>query len=98
MIIRVVRMTFKEEAVEDFLHIFENSKEKIRAFPGCKHLQLLNDAHASNVYSTYSIWSDESDLNVYRHSALFGKVWPNTKKLFAEPPVAHSYYQKIKLD
>lgn len=98
MIIRVVRMTFKEEAIDQFLEIFDRSKEKIRSFPGCQHLQLLVDAHAPNVFSTYSIWQAESDLNNYRDSELFGQVWPETKKFFAAPPVAHSYKQKIKLD
>ena len=98
MIIRVVRMTFKEEAVGQFLEIFDGSKEKIRSFPGCQHLQLLQDAHASNIFSTYSIWEEEANLNDYRHSELFGQVWPETKRLFAASPVAHSYEQKIKLD
>lgn len=98
MIIRVVRMTFREEAVEDFLQIFDASKEKIRSFPGCQHLQLLADANHPNIFSTYSIWDNETDLNVYRNSELFGQVWPETKRLFSTPPVAHSYYQKIKLD
>ena len=98
MIIRVVRMTFKDESVDQFLEIFENSKDKIRSFPGCQHLQLLADAHATNVFSTYSIWEKEDNLNEYRNSELFGSVWPETKRLFAEPPVAHSYIQKIKLD
>ncbi|MEP3389677.1 MAG: antibiotic biosynthesis monooxygenase family protein [Reichenbachiella sp.] len=98
MIIRIVRMTFKEEAVAQFLKIFDSSKEKIRSFPGCQHLQLLADAHATNVFSTYSIWEREEDLNEYRNSALFGQVWPETKQLFEAPPVAHSYIQKIKLD
>ncbi|SMD32306.1 Quinol monooxygenase YgiN [Reichenbachiella faecimaris] len=98
MIIRVVRMTFKEEALNEFLQIFEKSKERIRSFSGCQHLQLLEDAHASNVYATYSIWESETALNRYRHSELFGQVWPETKQLFAAPPVAHSYLQKIKLD
>lgn len=91
-------MTFKEDVVKDFLQIFEESKEKIRAFPGCSHLQLLNDAHHPNVFSTYSIWESEDDLNQYRDSVLFGQVWPETKKLFDAPPIAHSYIQKIKLD
>lgn len=98
MIIRVVRMTFKEGAVGQFLQIFDASKEKIRLFPGCQHLQLLADAHQPNVFSTYSIWNEEADLNEYRDSELFGRVWPETKLLFSAPPVAHSYQQKIKLD
>lgn len=91
-------MTFKEQAVERFLEIFEASQEKIRSFPGCQHLQLLEDAQVPNIFSTYSIWENETDLNVYRNSELFGQVWPETKQLFAAPAVAHSYKQKIKLD
>jgi len=98
MIIRVVRMTFRDDAVEQFLQIFEASKEKIRSFPGCQYLQLLGDVHQTNIFSTYSIWEDETDLNVYRNSELFGQVWPETKRLFSAPPVAHSYFQKLKLD
>lgn len=98
MIIRVVRMTFKEEGVNQFLQIFEKSKEKIRNFPGCNHLQLLQDVHAKNIFTTYSIWESESDLNQYRESSLFGQVWPETKRLFLAPPMAQSYIQKIKLD
>jgi hypothetical protein len=33
MLIRVVRMTFKEESVGEFLENFEANKEKIRNFP-----------------------------------------------------------------
>ena len=96
--IRIVRMTFKESETSLFLKIFDESKEKIRAFEGCNHLELLQDVHDSNVYSTYSYWESEGHLNQYRKSELFGIVWSKTKKLFSEKPVAHSYQQKVKLD
>lgn len=90
MLIRIVRMTFQEEKVADFLEIFRNSKEKIRAFEGCQHVELLQDLHQPNVYSTYSHWQTEEHLNRYRSSELFGQVWPATKALFSDKPQAWS--------
>ncbi len=75
MLIRTVRMTFRPEEVDHFLSIFEASKEKIRHFEGCHHLTLWQDYHASNVFTTYSYWEDESALNKYRDSQLFKEVW-----------------------
>lgn len=98
MIIRIVKMTFRPVDVQKFETIFEQSKEKIRNFPGCTHLQLLQGANDDNVFSTYSHWKDEEDLNNYRNSAMFGKVWSETKKLFSKPPEAVSYKQIVKLD
>lgn len=90
MITRIVRMTFSPEKTEEFLEIFRSSKEKIRAFEGCKHVELLQDVNNSSVYSTYSLWESEAQLNNYRESELFGQVWPKTKKLFADKPQAWS--------
>ena len=90
MLIRIVRMTFRAEAIPEFLRIFEESKDKIRSFPGCRHLELHRDADKSNIFCTYSHWNSSDDLNAYRQSELFGKVWPATKKLFSERPVAFS--------
>lgn len=91
-------MTFQPDRVEDFLEIFNQSKEKIRGFEGCQHLELLQDAHDSNVYSTYSHWDSEVSLNNYRRSALFAEVWPRTKALFAAKPTAYSHIQKYILE
>ncbi|MEO1054522.1 MAG: antibiotic biosynthesis monooxygenase family protein [Bacteroidota bacterium] len=90
MLIRVVRMTFQEEEVSTFLDVFNNSKDKIRAFEGCSHLELLQDYNQPNIFMTYSYWQDQESLNQYRQSALFGSVWKQTKALFAAPPVAFS--------
>lgn len=43
MLVRVVKMTFKADAVEAFKEFFENRKEKIRSFEGCTHLELWQD-------------------------------------------------------
>ncbi|MEJ2004162.1 MAG: antibiotic biosynthesis monooxygenase [Cyclobacteriaceae bacterium] len=90
MIIRIVRMTFREESVEDFLHIFNKSKSQIRNFPGCIHLELHRDASNPRIFCTYSHWETQKDLDAYRNSELFGKVWPATKALFDAKPMAFS--------
>jgi hypothetical protein len=90
MITRIVRLEFRPEAVADFLQIFEATKEQIRAFPGILDLQLHRDTTLPHVYYTLSIWQDEAALHVYRDSALFRGVWPQTKALFGGPPQAFS--------
>lgn len=90
MLIRIVRMTFQEDKIEDFLVIFNLSKDKIREFEGCQHLELLRDKNADNVMLTYSYWLSEHHLNTYRNSALFKITWAATKVLFSDKPVAFS--------
>jgi heme-degrading monooxygenase HmoA len=93
MLIRMVRMTFQPEKVKDFLQVFNDSKDKIRAFEGCQHMELLQDHSDKNIFMTYSYWDSENALNNYRKSELFGQVWPATKKLFAVPAHAFSVHQ-----
>ena len=83
MIIRIVKMTFREDATADFLQIFESTKEQIRNFEGCHHLKLLHDIASPHIYFTYSKWQSESALHKYRKSELFADIWPRTKALFA---------------
>jgi len=90
MLIRIVRMTFAPDKTTEFLEIFRNSKEKIRSFKGCHHVELLQDINRPNVYSTYSLWESEEHLNNYRDSLLFGQVWKATKALFSDKPQAWS--------
>ena len=94
MIIRIVKMTFIPEKVNDFLEIFNASKHLIRNFEGCSHLELLNDINSPNIFFTYSYWQSENALNNYRNSELFGSVWKKTKILFAAKTEAWSVEQK----
>ena len=94
MIIRIVKMTFDENRVNEFLDIFEATKHRIRGFEGCMHLELLKDVDQPNVYFTYSHWDSKDHLNTYRDSDLFGDVWPKTKALFVAKPQAWSMEQK----
>ena len=41
MLIRIVRMHFTDAGVDEFLQIFNTSKEAIRNFEGCTHLELF---------------------------------------------------------
>lgn len=83
MIKRIVKLTFREDAVPEFLAIFEASKEKIRAFEGNLHLELLRDTAQPNVLFTLSLWENEQALEAYRQSELFKSTWEKTKALFA---------------
>ena len=90
MLIRIVRMTFQEDKIGDFLEIFNCSKHLIRSFEGYRHLELLRDKNAHNVMLTYSYWLSEEHLNIYRDSELFKTTWAATKVLFSDKPVAFS--------
>ena len=98
MLIRIVRMTFKEEKVTDFLTTFHASKEKIRTFEGCNYLELLQDENQPTIFMTYSYWDNEKCLNNYRNSDLFKEVWAATKVLFSDKPMAFSSQSVVKLD
>jgi heme oxygenase (mycobilin-producing) len=97
MIIRIVRMHFTEAGVEEFLEIFHANKEAIRQFEGCTHLQLLKDAEDPNCYTTLSYWNSQHDLENYRKSELFSKVWGRVKTLFSERTQAFSLEKFIEL-
>ena len=97
MIKRIVRMQFRKKKVPDFLELFRESCEAIRAFEGCMYLELLQDAKDPDVYVTLSIWESEEALNNYRNSDLFKETWSRTKKLFSKKPKAWSMTSYIML-
>ena len=88
-------MTFREEEVDNFLKVFKKYKSQIAGFEGCTHLDLWQDHHAPNVFSTHSHWEGPEYLENYRRSDVFKKVWGQTKPLFADKPTAHSYTVKL---
>lgn len=90
MIHRIVTMTFKEDEINSFLDVFDASSEKIRNFPGCLGLTLLQNTNKPFQLSTLSIWENEDALESYRNSDLFKSTWAKTKILFAEKPIAFS--------
>ncbi len=98
MFIRIVKMKFREDACMAFEENFQKVKSSIRAFPGCEHLQLLQDKNDPTIYFTYSYWLSEDDLEAYRHSDLFKEVWAFTKALFDAKPEAWSVDQREVLE
>lgn len=60
-------MTFRSEELGTFAEIFEGSKAKIRAFPGCQHLELLRDLDQPNVGVTGSPGSLPAKRTVPHH-------------------------------
>jgi len=90
MIKRIVRMSFHEEKVPQFLDIFNQSKEKIANFEGCLALNLYQDVTQKNVFYTVSWWENEKSLENYRNSDLFYTTWQKTKVLFNDKPLAFS--------
>ncbi|MEM7107299.1 MAG: putative quinol monooxygenase [Bacteroidota bacterium] len=96
-LIRIVRMTFRKDEVDNFLSVFEESKEKIKGFEGCLHLELHRDFNEKNIFSTYSIWESQEALDRYRTSKLFKEVWTKTKPLFKEKPIAFSNKSILKV-
>ncbi len=98
MIIRLVKMSFKPEEVDNFLSFFETVKSKIRAREGCTHLALWQQKNQPNVLFTFSLWENESALESYRHSDLFKETWALTKIKFNGQPEAWSVEQLVSSD
>lgn len=88
--IRIVRMTFREEAVDSFLNIFDESCNKITQMPGCRKVELLHDIDDPTTFITISEWTSREHLDQYRSSDVFANVWREVKALFAERPSAWS--------
>ena len=93
MIRRLVKMTFRQECIQQFRSLFEKQKDRIRSFEGCEHLELWQDEKDARIFFTYSHWQDEAALDNYRESDLFKAVWQETKALFDARPEAWSTIQ-----
>ena len=94
MIFRIVQMTFRDDAVDEFTALFEARKQNIRNFEGCSHLELWQDNANSGIFFTYSIWESQAALDHYRFSDFFKDTWGRTKALFAAKPQAWSVMQR----
>ena len=83
-------MHFRPEEVDGFMEFFQEIRHKIEAMPGAIKVQLYQDENDPSILFTLSQWLNESHLNGYRKSELFGYVWPRTKALFSQKPEAWS--------
>ncbi|MBI1316056.1 antibiotic biosynthesis monooxygenase [bacterium] len=98
MIIRLVKMRFRPEAVPLFEALFAQTAPSIRAFPGCERLELWKGEDEPAVYFTCSHWRTASDLEAYRLSPLFSATWAQTKQWFDDKPQAWSTQSRVKLE
>ena len=94
MIIRIVKMIFRQEEIESFKNLFEERKALIRNFEGCTHLELWQDKNQPGIFFTYSWWDSEEHLNSYRNSHFFDDTWNLTKQKFAGKPEAWTVEKK----
>ena len=97
MFVQIVKMSFDENKIEEFLTNFHQIKEKIRNFDGCQFLELYQDKNNKNVFFTYSHWNSEQDLNNYRNSKLFIDVWSKTRTFFSDKPEAWSVDKLVSM-
>ena len=97
MIVRIVKMSFHEDKISNFLENFEAIKEKIRNVPGNRLLELYQDKNDQTIFFTYSYWETEQDIENYRNSELFFEIWTDTKKLFNNKPEAWSVEKLVSL-
>lgn len=90
MIIRIVKMHFKEEHIPAFHQLFNERKEKITSFEGCLRVDMLQDIQDPCIHFTYSHWINEQALASYRASSFFEETWTKTKALFEHKAEAWS--------
>ena len=91
MLIRLVKMTFQPGRVADFLAFYPSVASRIRAFPGCTHLEFLQDVADPTTFATYSHWASAEALDAYRRSDLFRPTWAHIKPWFARSAEATSF-------
>lgn len=88
MITRIVKLEFQPERLEDFLRYFDSISHVVNDFPGCIGMKLYQDVEQRHIVMTYSHWNSPEDLENYRCSEAFGKIWPTIKPWFAQRPEA----------
>ena len=97
MIVRIVRLKFKEEEKDSFRPYFDSVCQYIRGFKGCSKLEVLQQIDQPNTFITYSYWESEEDLNRYRQSEKFKEIWGTVKSKFEEKAQAWSHHKISEL-
>lgn len=90
MITRIVKLQFEPEKVADFLAFFDTIKHVVNEFPGCIGMKLYQDISDPTIIMTYSHWHRPEDLERYRTSPEFEKIWSTIKPWFQNKPEAWS--------
>lgn len=95
MLIRIVKLSVESTRLDEFMKLFNLSKDKIRNFDGCRQLELLCVTEEKNILFTYSTWDSERHLQKYLQSEVFKSTWEQVKPLFCEKPEAWSLEKVI---
>ncbi len=96
MITRIVKLTFQEDKIADFIRFFDSINNKVSGFENCYGMRLLQEKAKPHIVFTYSNWKDEAALNLYRDSELFQQTWSTIKPWFqfkAEAWTVECYYE-----
>ncbi|WP_461642847.1 putative quinol monooxygenase [Labilibaculum euxinus] len=96
MIIRFVKLEILPQYITDFKNLTSGEKDEIIAFPGCSHLEILQDVSNPSVFFTVSHWQSEDNLNTYRKSDFFQGNWKKVKQWFAAKPEAWSLFKAVE--
>jgi len=97
MLFRIVKMSFQQDKIADFLAHFDTHKTQIRNFGGCVYLRVLQDSQNPQIIFSYSCWLSPQHLDNYRHSEFFRGVWDYTKTLFDAAPQAWTTHSLVEL-
>ena len=92
-LIRWVQLHIDPLKTDEFLDLFQGSKESIRSFPGCQYMALLEGTSAGEFF-TLSVWESQEFLEKYRSSPLFSDLWGSVKATFCAPAQALTTYPK----
>ena len=83
MLVRVVKMQFNTNFVEEFKMMFNTVSDKIANFEGCTGVKLLEHATEKSIFFTISNWKSAQHLENYRNSDLFKSTWAKVKPHFS---------------
>ena len=93
-------MTFRKDSTDFFKQHFDSISDRIRDFPGCEGLLLMQDREDNRIFFTFSEWRSPEDLEAYRKSELFLSTWKKVKQYFddkAEAWSVDSYWESNML-
>ncbi|KQC01083.1 putative quinol monooxygenase [Pedobacter sp. Hv1] len=94
MLVRVVKMHFSPDFIEEFKALFLVVKSKIAAFEGCNDVKLLQHETDAQVFFTISNWQSAEHLEQYRQSELFVQTWAKVKPNFLSKAEAWSLLEQ----
>lgn len=94
MIVRVVKMQFDLNFIEEFKILFTEVKPKISNFEGCLGVKLLQHETDLSVFFTISEWRRADNLENYRKSDLFIETWAKVKPNFSAKAEAWSLLEQ----